>query len=469
MQADGELEAAWRALSLWHDTVPGPLAPSPARAPLGGDLDVDVAIVGGGYTGLWTAYYLALADPALRVAVLEQEIAGFGASGRNGGWCSALFPVGLERLARASDRPTAAAFQRALFAAVDEVGAVAAREGVDAHWAKGGSVVLATTPTQVPRLRAWVEERRAFGFGEDDFRWLDAREAAAHVRVPACHGATWTPHCASVHPARLARGLAEAAQRRGVRVHERTRALDLAPRRVRTAAGTVTAEVVVRATEGWTPRLPGLRRALLPVYSLVIATEPLPRAFWDDVGWSARQTLGDGRHLIVYAQRSADDRIVFGGRGAPYHYGSRVEPRFDREPRVFVELQRALGELFPGARRARVTHRWGGALGAPRDWFSSVGFDPGTGLAWAGGYVGDGVAASNLAGRTLADLILRRDSELVRMPWVRHRSRRWEPEPLRWLGVNAAFRLAAGADRAEARSGRPARRRTWLLERLLGG
>jgi glycine/D-amino acid oxidase-like deaminating enzyme len=467
-EAAGELEAAYRRLSLWHDSVPGPLAPAASRAAPGGDLDVDVAIVGGGYTGLWTAYYLARLDPGVRIAVLEQEIAGFGASGRNGGWCSALFPVALERLARAAGRDTAVAFQRTLFDTVDEVGRVAAEEGIDAHWAKGGTVVTATSPAQVPRLRAWLDERRAFGFGEDDFRWLDPGEAAAQVRVAACHGAAWTPHCASVHPARLARGLAEAAERRGVRIHERTRALALARHAVRTEAGTVRARVVVRATEGWTPRLPGLRRVLLPIYSLVVATEPLPRAFWDEVGWSRRQTLGDGRHVIVYAQRSADDRVVFGGRGAPYHYGSRVEPGFDREPRVFAELQRALVELFPAAREARVTHRWGGAIGAPRDWFSSVGFDPRSGLAWAGGYVGDGVAQANLAGRTLADLILGRDSGLLRMPWVGHRWRRWAPEPLRWLGVNGASWLAASADRAEVRTGRPARVRTALLGRVLG-
>jgi glycine/D-amino acid oxidase-like deaminating enzyme len=224
---------------------------------------------------------------------------------------------------------------------------------------------------------------------------------------------------------------------------------------------------VVRATEGYTPSLPGHRRAYLPIYSLMIATEPLPAAFWEQVGWRRRQTVADGRYVIVYAQRTADDRIAFGGRGAPYHWGSRIEPGFDRKPAVFGALRHSLTELFPGTAGAKITHQWGGPLGAPRDWFSAVGYDKDSGLAWAGGYVGDGVGTSNLAGRTLADLITGKGSDITRLPWVGHRSRNWELEPLRWLGVNTAFHLAAGSDRYEERTGRPARRAA-IVAKLLG-
>ena len=214
------------------------------------------------------------------------------------------------------------------------------------------------------------------------------------------------------------------------------------------------AEVVVRATEGYTPGLVGLERRLIPLYSFIIATEPLSPSFWEDVGWRNRETIGDGRHLIIYAQRTADDRIAFGGRGAPYHFRSRVHSAFDREPAVFDDLARVMHELFPATRDARITHRWGGPLAVPRDWYPSVGIDRATGLAWAGGYVGDGVTATNLAGRTLADLILERDTERTDLAWVDHHSRDWEPEPLRWLGINAGLRLSAAADRREARTGR---------------
>jgi glycine/D-amino acid oxidase-like deaminating enzyme len=231
--------------------------------------------------------------------------------------------------------------------------------------------------------------------------------------------------------------------------------------------GRVRADVVVRATEGYTATLEGHKRALLPIYSLMIATEPLPPTFWDEVGWASRETVTDARNLIIYAQRTADDRIAIGGRGAPYHFGSDVSESYDRVPSVFSELQRVLGALWPQARDAAITHTWGGPLGVPRDWFSSVGYDRGSRLAWGGGYVGDGVGTANLAGRTLADLILERDTELTRLPWVGHRSRAWEPEPLRWLSANLVLRMMASADRAELRTGRPSRRAA-LVERLTG-
>jgi glycine/D-amino acid oxidase-like deaminating enzyme len=454
------------ATSLWADTLPD--RPKP-RAPLPGDDQADVAVVGAGFSGLWTAYYLARADPALRIVVLEAESVGFGASGRNGGWCSALFPVGRQRLARIAGGDAARAMYRALERTVDEVGTVAAREGIDAHFHKGGTLSLATRPEHVGALRSMVDHEWAAGASPQDVRWLDAAEAAERVGSSPCLGAAWTPHCARLHPARLVHGLADAVERAGVVVHERTRVRRIEPHVVHTEHGRVRADVVVRATEGYTAALPGHRRTLAPVYSLMIATEPLPAAFWDEVGWAGRETVTDGRNLIIYAQRTADDRIALGGRGAPYHFGSAVSAGYDRDPRVFRALHRTLSGLFPGAAEARITHHWGGPLGVPRDWFSSVGLDRSTGLAWAGGYVGDGVAASNLAGRTLADLVLDRETELVRLPWVGHRSRRWEPEPLRWAGVNAGLRLAAATDAIAARTRRPARRTTRVLAALTGG
>jgi len=409
-------------LSFWLPSRPT------ARPPLPGDRDADVAIVGAGYTGLWTAYYLAAADPTLRVTVLEASFAGFGASGRNGGWCSGLFPASPVRLARRYGHDRAVAMHRALADTVDEVGRVAAAEGIDCHWAKGGTLTLARSPAQLRRARA------ASGL---DLTFLDADAARARCGATGVLGATYSPHCAAIHPGRLVRGLASVVERRGVTVHESTRAVALGPGRVVTDRGTVRADVVVRALEGYTSTVPGHRRDLAPVYSLMVATEPLPAAFWDRAGLVRRETFSDYRRLIIYGQRTADDRIAFGGRGAPYHFGSRVSPRYDRSPRVFAALRAALADLFGPV---PVAYEWGGPLGIPRDWMPSVGLRGW--LAWGGGYVGDGVAASNLAGRTLADLILGVDSDLTRLPWVGHRSRRWEPEPLRWLGINAAL-LAA--------------------------
>jgi glycine/D-amino acid oxidase-like deaminating enzyme len=453
--------AFYRSRSLWLDRLDDdPLTPRP---PLGGPLDVDVAVVGAGYTGLWTAYYLRRADPRLRVAVLEREVAGFGASGRNGGWCLGFLPMDLERLARRAGHAPAMALQRELFRTVDEVGRAAEREGIDCHHHKGGTLQLATTPVQLGRLHARVEQARRMGLGDADLRLLGPSDAGRRIGVPGLLGAVWSPHCAAVDPARLVRGLARAVERHGARVFESTPVTRIRPGGVDTPHGRVRAEVVVRATEGYTAALPGSRRTVAPLYSLMIATEPLPAAAWERIGWTGRETVAAGGHLFVYAQRTLDGRVAFGGRGAPYHFGSRVRPAYDRHGRVHDGLRGALAALLPPAADTRITHRWGGPLGVARDWTASVGLDRASGLAWAGGYVGDGVAAANLAGRTLADLITGADSELTRLPWVQHRSRRWEPEPLRWLGINGALLLAGSADAAERRTGRPARLRGRLL------
>lgn len=413
--------------SFWLDSL-GPIEPRPA---LPGDRTADVAIVGGGYTGLWTAYYLARQDPTLRIVLLEKEFCGFGASGRNGGWCSGLFPLPTAKLTRRYGAEQAAAMTGALADTVDEVGRVAAAEGIDCHYAKGGTITLARSPAQLRRAR------------RSDLEVLDAAAASAICGASEVLGGTYSPDCAAIHPARLVRGLASVVEGLGVTIHEGTTARRIDKGSVTTDRGVVRADVVVRALEGYTATLAGHRRVLTPVYSLMIATEPLPAADWERIGLARRETFADERHMIIYGQRTADDRLAFGGRGAPYHFGSRVDPAFDRVPAVFDALRRTLTELF--GIDPPIAHRWGGPLAIPRDWMPSVGLRDG--LGWGGGYVGDGVAAANLAGRTLADLILRRPTPRTGLPWVGHRSRRWEPEPVRWLGINAALRGTALLDR----------------------
>ncbi|HSB87893.1 MAG TPA: FAD-dependent oxidoreductase [Ilumatobacteraceae bacterium] len=455
-----------RTVSFWMDSLPDDQLN--ARERLSGDANADVVIIGAGYTGLWTAYYLHRLDPSLRIVIVEAEFAGFGASGRNGGWLSALLPMTFEKMAAGHGRAQAIAMQNTMHDAVDEVARVTAAEGIDCHLAKGGYLNLARNEPQVRRVHELLAYYRSWGFGEDDYRWLDADEAAGMLNASNVLGAGYTPHCGVVHPARLVRGLADVVERAGTTIYEQTRVIEIGTRKVRCETGTVSADVIVRATEGFTARLPGLRRAVAPIYSLMIATEPLPASFFDEVGWARRETFNDDRRLIIYGQRTADDRIAFGGRGAPYHFASAIRPEFDRHAGVQDSLRTLLGEMFPALGDASVTHRWGGPIGAPRDWFCSVGFDQATGHAWAGGYVGDGVTTTNLAGRTLADLILHRDTDLVALPWVNHRSRKWEPEPLRWLGINAMLRLPIGADHYEERTGKTEKWRSTILEKFIG-
>ena len=440
--------------SLWHHTAGDSFAPRPA---LPGDVEADVAIVGAGYTGLWTAYYLHELNPKLRVVIVERQIAGFGASGRNGGWCSALFPPASSGIARTHGPDAATAVRRAMHESVVEVGRVTEAEGIDAQYARGGTISLARNQAQLTRARELVEEERRLTGGIEQLDLLSKEEAERVAGASRVLGGTYTPHCAALHPLRLVRGLAGRVEERGVSIFERTAATTLGAGEVVTLRGTVHSEVVVRATEGYTATLRGERRRFVPLYSLMIATEPLPPEAWEQIGLRRRETFADLRHMRIYGQRTADDRLAFGGRGAPYHFASRTRPGFDRNGRVHSMLREVLVDLFPAVDGHAVTHSWGGALGVPRDWNASVGFDRERGFAWAGGYVGDGVATSNLAGRTLAQLITGQESELTRLPWVGHRSRSWEPEPLRWLGVNGGRLLLTGADRAEARSGKPAR------------
>ncbi|SDO50624.1 Glycine/D-amino acid oxidase [Nakamurella panacisegetis] len=451
MTADRSTSTGYRGLSLWLDRVADPLIPRPA---LDHDLTADVAIVGAGFTGLWTAYYLQRADPTLRIVLLEKEIAGFGASGRNGGWCSDLFPASWDKIARRHGRASALAMKAAMRAGVDEVGAVIADERIDCGWARGGTIAFARSRVQLERAVAEVENAHSWGDTDDDLRLLSSAEATEIASADSILGATFTPHCATIDPGALVRSLADLVVARGAELYEGSAVTEIRPHRVVTDHGTVTADVVVRATEGYTSALPGARRELAPIYSLIVATEPLDEATLAAVGLAARPTFADHRHMICYGQRTADGRIVFGGRGAPYHFGSVTSPGFDREPEVFDSLRHNLIDMFPALAGVKFTHSWGGPLGVPRDWHAGVGLDPDTGFAWAGGYVGDGVSTSNLAGRTLADLITSSGSELTGLPWVGHRSRKWEPEPLRYLGVNAGLRVMDVADRRESRTGR---------------
>ena len=454
-------DSVFRPPSLWLAELSDTIEP---RAPLARDESVDVAIVGAGFTGLWAAYYLATQNPELAIAIVESEIAGFGASGRNGGWCQSHH-TGVEPWSKSAKRQGAIAMQRAMFDTVDEVGRVAAAEQILCDYAKSGQLAIATTEMGCERIRMLLAEAYRRGFSDSDYRWLEASECDARVRMAGARGGLYSPHAAALQPAKLARGLAEALEKRGVAIYERSPAHSLAPGVIATDHGRLRARTILRCTEGYTRNLPGMERELLPLHSIMIATEPLSDAIWNEIGAADRVLFGDVRRLLTYAQRTADGRIALGA-GVRYFYGSGIRDYFSPGP-DFATTQKALWGYFPMLRDVEITHRWGGPLGVPRDSKPFVRYDAQSGIGSAGGYTGSGVAAANLAGRTLADLIAGRDTERTTYPWVQHRSPAWEREPLRWLAANTILGMGAAADRGES-NGRPTRWRAKLFDGASG-
>jgi glycine/D-amino acid oxidase-like deaminating enzyme len=441
-----ELEARYRARSLWLDGLTEPLTPRPS---LPGDIDCDVAIIGAGFTGLWSAYYLKRHEPKLNVVVVEREIAGFGPSGRNGGWAMAGLAGSPQVYRRRHSEEAVRRGARETQAAVDEIGRVARAEGIDCGYVKAGAVTVATTGPQLARIESYARG----GYDGQERERLD--EPLVHI--PGVLATAFTKHAARIDPARLARGLADACERLDVRLYERTSALKLAAGGVRCDAGMIRADTVIRATESYTTELPRQGSRYLPLYSLMIATEPLPAEVWERLSWRDGLLVGDLHHLFFYSQRTPDGRIAIGGRGAPYRLLRPISEGNERSEQVAERLRETLRRHFPAAADAQITHHWGGPLAAPRDWSMTVSFDPQTRVGWAGGYTGHGVAAANIAGRTLADLVLGRDTDRVSLPWVGHHSRRWEPEPLRFLASRAIVGVLQRADHNEDRTGRPSR------------
>jgi glycine/D-amino acid oxidase-like deaminating enzyme len=460
--------SAWRTISLWMDQLDEPLLARPA---LERDLDVDVAIIGAGYTGLWTAYYLKRLAPSLDIAIVEAQTAGFGASGRNGGWLMGNL-LGEDRLLAGLPAEQRRASFDLLHGIPDEVEIVIEREGIDCDYRKGGVLYCAARyPEQETSLRHYLDKLYSQGLTERDYRWLSPEQLGQQIRVAKPYGGIYAPHVATIHPAKLVRGLARAVERMGVKIYENSAVTQWQSGRLRTAKAQVRSRWIVPAVEGYATTLPPLGRYQLPVQSLMVATEPLSAATWDEIGLSRGQAFSESSRQVTYGQRTADNRLVFGARGG-YQFAGKLRHDFDLTTRE-VELRRYLfSELFPQLKNVRITHAWGGNLGMSRHFRPHMLCDHASGMALSGGYGGEGVGASNLGGRTLADLILQRDTELVRQPWVMPQGRldtlrTWEPEPCRWLGYNAIIRSFVHEDQTLANPATAPWRRT-LASKVAG-
>ena len=424
----------YRKYSFWLETCDDDLTP---RAPLAGSTDVDVAILGAGFTGLWTAYYLLQRDPSLKIAIVEKEIAGFGASGRNGGWCFAGFPIGPVELLQQHGYDAARLVSLEMYKSVDEVGRVCEAEGIDAHYAKGGEMEVARAEYDLPKLQRMLDGFRAVDL-EDHYRLLDADETRDRINVAKALGSFHNREGAAIQPARLARGLARAVERLGGTIYEQTAVIRFTPNpnpSLVTERGTVRAKTVVLAGEAYLSAIPGMERKIIPMTSHIVVTEPLGEDIWEQIRWHERDVLGGWGVHGAYIQRTADGRIALGPYRGNYPYRSRIADALDRDEAIFDHARLSLVDWFPMLRGIRTTHSWGGVFGIPRDRMPRMTFNARTGVAAAFGYTGDGVATANLSGRVLSDLITETDSDLKFLPMTTPNQSRWEPEPLRWLGV----------------------------------
>jgi glycine/D-amino acid oxidase-like deaminating enzyme len=430
------------------------LSPRPA---LEGNRSADVAILGAGFTGLWTAYYLLKQSPGIRVILLEREIAGFGASGRNGGWCSDSLQLSHATLVRRFGRERVRRIMQTMFDTVDEVGRVLEAEGIDAHYRKGGRLEVARGTHQLPALEAAYESIVASGL-DGEFTWMTGDALSERVRINQGLAAIYSPHTAVVHPGRLVRGLARVVERLGGTIYEQTPVTGYTVTKdgaaLETSQGRVTADHVVLAGEAYLSAFPQFRRRIVPLYSLIVLTEPLPQSVWDAIGWSRHECIDSMRYSVDYLSRTTDGRILFGGRGAPYHYGSAIRDAYDRHRPTHIMLEEMARRWFsPWLDDVKFTHAWGGPLGMPRDWMPAV-TTVSDRLTIAGGYTGHGVAMSNLFGRIVAETIAHGRSTWDDLPFVGHHPRPWEPEPLRYLGIRYVQRQLLTIDSRAEHTGR---------------
>jgi glycine/D-amino acid oxidase-like deaminating enzyme len=406
--------------------------------------------------------------PNSRIVIIDANEVGFGASGRNGGWCSGFMPNSIDELAELHGREAAIEMYRQSFATLDEIESVLVNENIDCDFHRGGTICGATNSVQASRVTSGITKFHDFGFTEDDIRQLSQTEVEHRINISNLQLASYTPHCAVIHPAKLVDGLARVVEKLGVKIYENSPVTQYQSGSIKTNHVTCRAQLIIRATEGFTSSIKTHRRILAPLYSYMIATSPLTESQLQTLGWKNRETYHDARNMIIYCQLTADKRIAFGGRGAPYHFASRVKPSYNTHPLIHEKICNSMREIFEKIGDLEITHKWGGPLGVPRNWNPSVNFDARSGLGSLGGYVGDGVAASNLAARTMAHLIAEDNHELTQLCWANNQSRKWEVEPLRYFGINGLLKISESMDAYESKTNSPDRIRTKILDTFLG-
>jgi glycine/D-amino acid oxidase-like deaminating enzyme len=450
-------------LSYW---LSDPALVRPVTQQLTETVSADVAIVGGGLSGLWTAWWLSQQRPQPSVVVVEAQDLGHGASGRNGGWLSAK-PVGSRPvLAKTSGHDAVVRVESLLREATGEIVGILGVDEIDAR--RSGWIQMARTGSEVRRIEETLATSRSWGVTDSSLQFLSSDEARERVRVNGVRAALFSPDCYMVNPAKMVMRLAQLVSDAGVRVYTHSRVDSIGAGHIAVGEHRVIAPSIVVATEGYTTTLPGRRRHLLPLNSTMLVTNPLTVEEWSAVGWDGHEGLSGSAHTYFYGQRTIDGRIAIGGRGNPYQYGSARDEDGAVSERTIAELQRVLQDLFPQVATS-AAHAWCGALGVSRDWSPFVDYSPDTQVLQMGGYVGQGLTAAYLAGRIAADIVVGRRTEFVSLPWVRRRPRNWEPEPLRWLGAKSLYAAYQFADWQEGRRTSPATSRVAKMANAVAG
>lgn len=434
------------------------------REALRGNRSADVCIIGAGLTGLWLSYHLKRLQPSLDVAIVEKHTAGYGASGRNAGWLSPLVPGNRRMFAKtAKDQQAGIRLQRRMLEAVDEVLDIIARERIDAHALRSGNLVVARNQAAMERLRARLKTDREWGYRLDEGVELSAAEFTARINVSGAVGGLFYPTVGRVDPAGLVLGLANLVESMGVRIYEHSEVVEYETGSVRTGLATLSAPVILRCTEGYSVDVAKDPRRIIPINSSIIITDPIPADVWDEIGWDGYELFSDAAHVFSYSQRTHDDRILIGGRGNPYRFKSGTGGDGQVDHATVRSLTDRLRKFFPATTSVPIAHTWSGVLGVTRDWCASVTFDRESGLGHAQGYAGHGVTSAYLAAKSLAENVTGIHEGDADLAWAGRQTRNWEPEPIRWVGVHAMYRLFAYADQLEERSNA---RRTSILAKV---
>jgi len=406
-------------------------------ASLQGDIDVDVAIIGGGFTGLSSAYHIKTAEPNLKVALLESEVIGFGASGRNGGFNMTLFGLTLSITALRFSKQKAKEAQLYMERAVDYLRDLVVELGIDCDYEHPGFLRVATSEKYKKRILHEME--LAHKLGLEGIEWLDEAQTQEQVKSPLYIGAWWEPRCGILNPAKLSWGWADVIRPLGVEIYENSPVAEITRQngrvRLTTPNGSVRADKVVMATNAWSHFFKELKRKQVPVWTHIVMTEPLTEKHFKEIGWQNRQGIEDARNLVHYYRLTVDNRLVMGGRDVSLSYGQDMDQ--DLNPVTFEGLKDDVRELFPALKDIQFTHEWGGPVSVPLDMAPAIGFAGDKNVVYSLGTVGHGVSMTQLNGRTVADLILEKKTDLTDVFFVNRRTIPWPPQPLRSLAIKA--------------------------------